>query len=38
MRKRKLLKKVLSGSKNIQFIEMVLLLERFGFHFNARES
>lgn len=31
MKKRKLLGKVLSGSKNIQFNEMVTLIEAFGF-------
>jgi predicted RNA binding protein YcfA (HicA-like mRNA interferase family) len=31
MKKRKLLEKVLSGSKNIQFNEMVTLIEAFGF-------
>ena len=31
MKKRKLLEKVLSGSKNIQFNEMVKLIEAFGF-------
>ncbi|WP_199321165.1 type II toxin-antitoxin system HicA family toxin [Microcoleus sp. FACHB-831] len=31
MKKRKLLEKVLSGSKNIQFDEMVTLIEAFGF-------
>ncbi len=31
MKKRKLLEKVLSGSKNIQFGEMVTLIEAFGF-------
>jgi predicted RNA binding protein YcfA (HicA-like mRNA interferase family) len=31
MRKKKLLDKVLSGSKNIKFDEMVVLLEAFGF-------
>jgi predicted RNA binding protein YcfA (HicA-like mRNA interferase family) len=31
MKKRKLLEKVLSGSKNIQFDEMVALVEGFGF-------
>lgn len=31
MKKRKLLEKVLSGSKNIQFDEMVGLIEAFGF-------
>ncbi|NEU72836.1 type II toxin-antitoxin system HicA family toxin [Hassallia byssoidea VB512170] len=31
MKKRKLLEKVLSGSKNIQFDELVTLIEAFGF-------
>lgn len=31
MKKRKLLEKVLSGSKNIQFNELVTLIEAFGF-------
>ncbi len=31
MNKRKLLEKVLSGSKNIQFNELVTLIEAFGF-------
>lgn len=31
MKKRKLLEKVLSGSKNIQFNEMVTLIEALGF-------
>lgn len=31
MKKRKLLENVLSGSKNIQFNEMVTLIEAFGF-------
>lgn len=31
MKKRKLLEKVLSGSKNIQFDEMVVLIEAFAF-------
>jgi predicted RNA binding protein YcfA (HicA-like mRNA interferase family) len=31
MKKKKLLRKILSGSKNIQFDEMVLLIEAFGF-------
>ncbi len=30
-KKRKLLEKVLSGSKNIQFTELVTLVEAFGF-------
>lgn len=31
MKKRKLLEKVISGSKNIQFNELVTLVEAFGF-------
>ena len=31
MKKRKILEKLLSGSKNIRFDEMVTLLEAFGF-------
>jgi predicted RNA binding protein YcfA (HicA-like mRNA interferase family) len=31
MKKKKLLEKILSGSKNIQFDEMVSLVEAFGF-------
>ncbi len=34
MNKRKLLKKVLSGSKDIRFEEMVALAEAFGFHLS----
>ncbi|NWG17603.1 MAG: type II toxin-antitoxin system HicA family toxin [Chloroflexi bacterium] len=30
-KKRKLLKKILSGSKNIRFDELVMMLEAFGF-------
>jgi predicted RNA binding protein YcfA (HicA-like mRNA interferase family) len=32
MNKPKLLEKVLSGSKNVSFNEMVALIEAFGFH------
>ncbi len=32
MNKRKLLKKVLAGSKNTHFAEMVSLVEALGFH------
>jgi len=32
--KKKLLEKVLSGSKNVQFNEMVSLVEAFGFHLS----
>ena len=31
MKKRKLLEKILAGSKNVQFTEMVTLIEAFGF-------
>jgi predicted RNA binding protein YcfA (HicA-like mRNA interferase family) len=34
MNKRKLLLKALSGSKNISFREMVVLVEAFGFHLS----
>ena len=34
MNKKKLLEKVLSGSKNVQFNEMVSLVEAFGFHLS----
>ena len=34
MKKRKLLEKVLSGSQNIQFNEMVTLIEAFGFRLS----
>lgn len=33
-KKRKLLEKALSGSKNIQFTEMVTLVEAFGFRLS----
>ncbi len=33
-KKRKLLEKVLSGSKNIQFDELVLLVKAFGFRLS----
>jgi predicted RNA binding protein YcfA (HicA-like mRNA interferase family) len=33
-KKRKLLEKVLAGSKNIQFDELVLLVEAFGFRLS----
>jgi predicted RNA binding protein YcfA (HicA-like mRNA interferase family) len=32
MNKRRLLRKVLAGSKNIRFAELVALAEAFGFH------
>ncbi len=34
MKKKKLLEKILSGSKNIQFDEMVSLIEAFGFRLD----
>jgi predicted RNA binding protein YcfA (HicA-like mRNA interferase family) len=34
MKKRKLLEKILSGSKNVKFNEMVMLVEAFGFHLS----
>jgi predicted RNA binding protein YcfA (HicA-like mRNA interferase family) len=34
MNKRKLLEKILSGSKNVQFNDMMLLVESFGFHLS----
>lgn len=34
MKKKKLLEKVLSGSKNIQFNEMVSLIKAFGFELD----
>ena len=34
LNKRKLLKKVLAGSKNIRFAEVVSLVEAFGFHLS----
>ena len=37
MNKRKLLKKILAGSKNIRFDDMVSLIEAFGFR-RARTS
>jgi hypothetical protein len=33
-RKRKLLRKVLRGSKNIQFSEFILLIGYYGFHLD----
>lgn len=33
-RKQRLLQKILSGSKNVQFDEMVTLTEAFGFHLS----
>lgn len=34
MKKRKLLEKILAGSKNIKFSEMISLVEAFGFHLS----
>jgi predicted RNA binding protein YcfA (HicA-like mRNA interferase family) len=34
MNKRKLLEKILHGSKNVQFSDMTLLVEAFGFHLS----
>ena len=34
MKKRKILKKVLAGSKNVRFNEMVMLVEAFGFRLS----
>jgi predicted RNA binding protein YcfA (HicA-like mRNA interferase family) len=35
MKPRKLLQKILSGSKNIKFTEFVHLVEAFGFHLSC---
>ncbi|MCX7000371.1 MAG: type II toxin-antitoxin system HicA family toxin [Candidatus Sumerlaeota bacterium] len=34
MDKKKILKKILSGSKNVQFNELILVVESFGFHLS----
>ena len=34
MNKRKLLEKIVAGPKNVQFKDMVLLVEAFGFHLS----
>ncbi|MBI1802950.1 MAG: type II toxin-antitoxin system HicA family toxin [Ignavibacteriae bacterium] len=34
MKKRKLLKKVISGSRNVRFVEIQALLEAFGFRLD----
>ncbi|MDZ7291428.1 MAG: type II toxin-antitoxin system HicA family toxin [candidate division KSB1 bacterium] len=34
MKKRKLLEKILSSSRNVKFTEMVTLVEAFGFHLS----
>jgi predicted RNA binding protein YcfA (HicA-like mRNA interferase family) len=38
MNKRKLFKKLLTGSKNIRFSEVTACAEAFGFHFDRRSS
>lgn len=38
MNKRKLLQKVLAGSKNVRFAEIVSLVEAFGFHLSRAEG
>jgi predicted RNA binding protein YcfA (HicA-like mRNA interferase family) len=38
MNKRKILEKVLAGSKNIQFNEMVALVEGFGFRLSRTKG
>jgi predicted RNA binding protein YcfA (HicA-like mRNA interferase family) len=38
MKKRKILEKVLAGSKNIRFKEMVTLVEAFGFRLSRTSS
>jgi hypothetical protein len=37
MKKQKLLKKIIGGSKNIRFTEMVNLVEGFGFYLEPTE-
>jgi len=37
-RKQRLLQKILSGSKNVRFDEMVTLAEAFGFHLLTMED
>ena len=34
MNKRKLLQKILSGSRNVKFNDMITLVEAFGFHLS----
>lgn len=34
MKKRKILQKLLAGSKNVRFSELVALVEAFGFHLS----
>jgi predicted RNA binding protein YcfA (HicA-like mRNA interferase family) len=38
MNKRKLLLKILGGSKNVRFADMVSLVEAFGFHLSRTEG
>ena len=38
MKSRKLLQKILGGSKNIRFTEMVTLVESFGFKLNRTDG
>ncbi|MEP7286572.1 MAG: type II toxin-antitoxin system HicA family toxin [Chloroflexota bacterium] len=38
MKKRKLLQKIMSGSKNIRFAELVALIEAFGFRLSRVEG
>jgi predicted RNA binding protein YcfA (HicA-like mRNA interferase family) len=38
MKSRKLLQKILGGSKNIRFTEMVTLIESFGFKLNRTDG
>jgi hypothetical protein len=38
MKRRKLLQKIMSGSKNIRFTEMVNLVEGFGFKLSRTDS
>ena len=38
MKRRKILQKILGGSKNIRFTEMVILVESFGFKLNRTDG
>ena len=38
MNKRKLLHRLLSGSKNVRFQDMITLVKAFGFHFSRQEG
>ena len=38
MNKRKLLQKLISGSKNIRFNDMITLVKAFGFRFSRQEG